>query len=111
MLRKYKPSSRQAAQLRMRPDSVLLELPTRNLAETSSILTARLHMSTNAVLTLFAKVIQLGHGELKDYCLEDLNQFFFWWGQLTQMIQHIIVCDPLRGARLHFATVLTAPGT
>ena len=65
----YKPSTRQIAQLRQRPDSVLLELPTRTMAEASSILTARLRMSTNAVLTLFAKIIRMGQGELKDFVL------------------------------------------
>ena len=65
----YVPSRRQLYNMSRRPDTVLLELPTYDIAKASSVLTARLEMSDRAVLTLFAKIIQLGKGNVHDFIL------------------------------------------
>ena len=65
----YQTSYRQKRSLKTRPDHVLLELPTRNLAEATAVLSARLKLSTNSALTLFAKIIQLGHGDIHDFIM------------------------------------------
>ena len=67
--KEYVPSTWQAAKLKSRPDSVLLELPTKGLAEATAVISARLKISTNASLSLFAKVIQLGHGDVHDFII------------------------------------------
>ena len=65
----YEPSSRQKNSLKTRPDYVFLELPTKDLAKATSVLSARLKLSTNAALTLFAKIIQLGQGDIHDFIM------------------------------------------
>ncbi len=55
--------------LKSRPDSVLLELPTKNLGEATAVIAARLKLSTNASLSLFAKIIQLGHGDVHGFII------------------------------------------
>ena len=44
-------------------------MPTKHLAEATAIIAARLKISTNASLSLFAKIIQLGHGDVHDFII------------------------------------------
>ena len=48
---------------------MLLELHTKTLAKATAVVTARLKISTNASLSLFAKIIQLGHGDVHDFII------------------------------------------
>ena len=65
----YKPSTYQQAKMNKKPDKALLELPTKSLAEGVAVLAARCRQSVNEVLTLFAKIIKMGGGDLHDYIL------------------------------------------
>ena len=65
----YEPSPRQAAKLKLRPDSVLLELPTKNLGKATAVIAARLKLSTNASLSLFAQIIQLGNRDVHEFII------------------------------------------
>ena len=60
----YKPTAWHLIQMRKKPDKALLELPTKTLTEATAIIAARCRHSTNEVLTLFAKIITMGGGDL-----------------------------------------------
>ena len=65
----YKPTRHQLFAMHKRPDSVMLELPTCELAKATAVITARLNMSTNTALTLFGKIINLGQGDVHDFIM------------------------------------------
>ena len=65
----YQPTAYQQYKMSQRAEKVLLELPTYDIAKATAVLTARLKVSTNVALTLFAKMINLGGGDVHDFIL------------------------------------------
>ena len=50
-------------------DSVMLKLPTKDLLKDSASICARLKLSNTAIVSLYAKIIVSGGGELKDFVM------------------------------------------
>ena len=50
-------------------DSIMLDLPTKNIGEITATLASRLRLSINSELSIFARVILAGSGNLSDFVL------------------------------------------